>query len=129
MSIPLHILKMSQKKRILELLKIRGLAGVFVWELTGARPEGLGCQQYNARILELRKDGHNIINTTPGHFILENINTRTQSTEEDFKEITPKDLTGDAQKNWLALGAYLRGEGPKPETRESFEETIQQALM
>jgi hypothetical protein len=34
------------------------------------RPAGLGIAQYNARIWALRKKGYNIVNKTPGHFVL-----------------------------------------------------------
>lgn len=60
----------TQKGRILDLLVERGGAGVYVYELCGPRPEGLGCSQYNARVLELRRMGHRIINDRPGHFVL-----------------------------------------------------------
>ena len=65
-----YIEKESQKQRILNLLTERGSAGVYVYEMTNSRPNGLGVSQYNARINGLRKKGHNIINTQPGHFVL-----------------------------------------------------------
>lgn len=61
----------SQKQRILQLLKNRGQDGVKVYELMMPRPQGCGIAQYNARILELRRDGYRIINKKPGWFVLE----------------------------------------------------------
>ncbi len=60
----------TQTQRILELLLDRGTAGAFVYEFMMPRPQGLGIAQYNARIKELREEGHNIENVTPGHFVL-----------------------------------------------------------
>lgn len=60
----------GQKKRLLELLRSRGKAGVFVYEIVAPRPNGLGISQYNARILELRELGYDIKNVKPGHFVL-----------------------------------------------------------
>ena len=62
--------KLSQRERILNLLRERGNAGVRVWELIAPRPTGLGIAQYGARIKELREQGFNIINVKPGYFIL-----------------------------------------------------------
>lgn len=62
--------KLTQQDKILNLLVERGDKGAFVYELTSTGPQGLGIQQYNARILELRRKGHNIENKTPGHFVL-----------------------------------------------------------
>ena len=60
----------TQTQRILELLKERGEAGAFVYEFMMPRPQGLGIAQYNARIKELREQGHDIENVVPGHFVL-----------------------------------------------------------
>jgi len=66
--------RLTQKMRLLELLKERGEAGVYVYEIMTPRPVGLGIAQYGARILELRRQGYIIMNTEPGHFVLkENI--------------------------------------------------------
>jgi hypothetical protein len=62
--------KPTQEQRILQLLKNRGKSGVKVWELVTPRPHGLGISQYNARIYGLREKGFNIVNKTPGHFVL-----------------------------------------------------------
>ena len=61
----------SQKERLLQFLKNRGQNGVKVYEIIAPRPDGLGISQYNARILELRREGYRIINKKPGHFVLE----------------------------------------------------------
>lgn len=61
---------MTQKKRILSLLRERGQDGAMVYEFMMPRPQGLGIAQYNARIKELREEGHDIINVRPGHFVL-----------------------------------------------------------
>ena len=62
----------TQKERILERLRAAGQKGVLVYEFTMPRPMGGdGVMPYGARILELRKEGFNIINKTPGHFVLE----------------------------------------------------------
>lgn len=61
----------TQCDRILTLLQVRKQAGAFVYEICAPRPQGLGISQYNARIKELRESGHRIINTKPGHFVLE----------------------------------------------------------
>ncbi len=68
--------KPTQEERILNLLRERGRVGVKVYEFMLPRPHGQGIAQYNARIWGLRKKGYNIINKTPGHFVL-----------EEFKEI------------------------------------------
>lgn len=62
---------MTQKQRILNLLRERGKQGVMVYEIMTPRPTGLGVAQYNSRIKELREQGYNIVNKTPGHFVLE----------------------------------------------------------
>ena len=60
----------TQEKRILQLLKERGSSGAKVYELMAPKPQGLGIAQYGARIWGLRKKGYNIVNKTPGHFVL-----------------------------------------------------------
>lgn len=60
----------TQKERILELLQERKDRGAFVYEFMMPRPQGLGIAQYNARIKELREQGYDIENVTPGHFVL-----------------------------------------------------------
>lgn len=74
----------TQEQRILNLLREKGLQGVYVYEFMAPRPQGLGIAQYNARIFGLREKGYNIKNTTPGHFILIENNT-----QEETKEIKP----------------------------------------
>jgi len=61
----------TQKQRLLELLEEKKGLGVYVYEIMMPRPNGLGIAQYGARILELRREGYNIKNTKPGHFVLE----------------------------------------------------------
>lgn len=70
MILPFEILNQSQCKRLLHLFRVRGSQGVFVYEITNSRPEGLGIQQYNTRIKELRALKNNIVSTVPGHFVL-----------------------------------------------------------
>lgn len=60
----------SQEQRILDLLQERGDQGAMVYEFMMPRPHGLGIAQYNARIYGLRQKGYQIINKTPGHFVL-----------------------------------------------------------
>lgn len=61
----------TQEQRILYLLQERGYKGAFVWEFMLPRSKGgLGIAQYNARIHGLRERGFNIVNKTPGHFVL-----------------------------------------------------------
>lgn len=85
----------TQQKRLLELLKQRGKAGVYVYEIQTPRPEGLGIAQYNARISELRELGHDIVNVVPGHFVLDEsynssisqpsqVNTKPQKRQVDI---------------------------------------------
>jgi hypothetical protein len=52
----------TQAQRILEALQNAGEAGVPIYKLIAPRPDGLGVAQYNARILELRRAGHDIRN-------------------------------------------------------------------
>jgi len=82
--------KLTQRERILNLLRERGQAGVQVWELIAPRPAGLGIAQYNARIKELREKGFNIINVKPGHFVL-----------KEFKEVEVEN--GGSTINQLAF--------------------------
>lgn len=60
----------TQKERILDLLKKRGEHGAKVYEFMTPRPQGCGVAQYNARIYELRREGYEIVNKEPGHFVL-----------------------------------------------------------
>jgi hypothetical protein len=60
----------TQEERILDLLRERGSQGAMVYEFMMPRPNGLGIAQYNARIYGLRQKGYEIVNKTPGHFIL-----------------------------------------------------------
>ena len=58
---------LTQEGRILSLLKERGSAGVYAWEI----PATLHILQYNARIFGLRRKGYNIVNKERGHFVLQ----------------------------------------------------------
>ena len=63
-------LSTSQHQRLIDLLKIRGDAGIMVYEIMTPRPNGLGIAQYTARIHELRGKGYKIENVEPGRFVL-----------------------------------------------------------
>lgn len=82
-----YIKNNSQEDRILRLLRERGNRGVMVYELIAPRPEGLGCSQYGARIYGLREKGFNIINETPGHFILDETVEKPVNEEEKTRTI------------------------------------------
>jgi hypothetical protein len=77
----------TQRQRLLALLNERGGQGVYVYEIMQPRPDGLGIAQYNARIKELRESGYTIINTKPGHFVLQ---ASVVSTPDDYKSIEEK---------------------------------------
>lgn len=83
--------KLTQAERILRLLKQRGKDGVKVWEIAmPINQGGLGVMQYNARIYELRRQGHRIVNKEPGHFVLE-----TEKPKRSFVEMMGgRDLDG-----------------------------------
>lgn len=61
---------MTQKERILKLLRQRKSKGVAVYELVTPRPNGLGVSQYNARIYDLRKEGYKIDNKDNRFFLV-----------------------------------------------------------
>lgn len=113
---------LTQRDRILQLLKERGPSGVKVYELMAPRPEGLGIAQYNARIKELRSRGHRIVNIEPGHFVLKGASGVYQKTK-------PAKLDPIAKEKWNQMGAFLRGEGPKPASQVTIESQIQEALL
>jgi len=69
----------TQEQRILDLLRERGIEGVYVYEFMTPRPVGCGIAQYNARIYGLRKKGYIIDNKEPGHFVLKGEPTPEQS--------------------------------------------------
>jgi hypothetical protein len=72
----------TQEDRILQLLEERGEAGAYVYEFMAPRPNGLGIAQYNARVYGLRKRGFDIINKSPGHFVLRKV---VQAKMEDLR--------------------------------------------
>lgn len=113
----------TQKEQILSLLQSRGQRGVMVYEIIAPKPNGLGIAQYNARIKDLREEGYNIINTTPGHFVLKSAKTNLSPAPVSRK------FSQEAMKTWDQMGAFLRGEGPKPETDSQFKEIVQGALL
>jgi len=76
--------RLTQKSRLLNLLRERGGAGVYVYEIMTPRPVGLGIAQYGARILELRRQGYIIENKEPGHFVL----------KEDLKPVQTEFFNG-----------------------------------
>jgi hypothetical protein len=51
---------MNQKQRIIDYLETHGRLPV--WKIIQPQPVGLGIAQYNARILELRREGYPIEN-------------------------------------------------------------------
>ena len=62
---------LTQEERILQRLREAGSRGVYAYELTTPRPMGgEGICQYNSRIWGLRQKGYEIVNKTPGHFVL-----------------------------------------------------------
>jgi len=41
---------------------------------------------------------------------------------------TPAELKGETKKHWNEIGAYLRGEGPRPKIETNLEQQAQEAL-
>lgn len=113
----------SQKDRLLQLLKARGQNGVKVFELIAPRPEGQGIAQYNARIKELREEGYNIVNKQPGLFVLSGYENVENSPKQTMK------LEGEAKMTWEQMGAWLKGNAPKPETRNEFKKLVERELF
>jgi len=124
MNITPDLFKLSQKERILNLLQRRGGMGVKVYEIIAPRPDGLGVAQYNARIKELRTAGHEIVNIAPGHFVL-----RGTKHYKPQRIVTAHDLPSHSRKSWEEMGAWLRGEGPKPVLNQPYEQMVQEALL
>ena len=89
----------TQKQRLLHLLKERGSQGVKVYEIMAPRPEGLGVAQYNARILELRREGHRIVNKEPGHFVLVEEEEPTYTPQYTFEPRHKKSIYKTPFKN------------------------------
>jgi hypothetical protein len=66
-----YIARETQEGRILDLLKVRGEQGAFVYEfMTPKSKGGLGIAQYSARIWGLRHKGYVIDNPEKGKFVL-----------------------------------------------------------
>lgn len=57
---------MTQQQRLLDAFQEK--QDLMVYEIMAPRPQGLGIAQYNARIKELREQGHPIVNVEKGHF-------------------------------------------------------------
>jgi hypothetical protein len=81
---------MTQQQRLLQAFKNHG--ELFVYEMMAPRPNGLGIAQYNARIKELRDQGHRIINKEKGHFVY------------------VKEEKMDGYQKFKAMGRQLKGE-------------------
>jgi hypothetical protein len=79
----------TQAGKILTRLRELGEQGVEAYELTTRKPEGLGIQQYNARVFELRQKGYIIVNNPIGHFTLE----ETEETRPKHYEFDPVTCT------------------------------------
>jgi hypothetical protein len=80
----------TQKQRLLDFLKKQGEQGALVYQLQAPRPNGLGLAQYNARIFELRAEGHNIVSIEPGHFVLKERNQEVQQQNVPSSQIPEK---------------------------------------
>lgn len=85
---------MTQQQRLLQAFQEK--QDLMVYEIMAPRPNGLGIAQYNARIKELREQGHPIENVSPGHFryqVKEEIKTMTDKPEpysygyQKFKQV------------------------------------------
>jgi hypothetical protein len=123
MSVPTDIAYLpNQKARLLKLLQFRGQQGVKVYEITNSRPDGLGILQYSARISELRDDGYEIENN-PGWFVLHGY----ESDKTIEKEYIPEEV--QKPDEWLKMGAWLRGNGNKPQINTNLESSVQAALL
>ena len=83
--------ELTQKQRILNLLKERGEEGVYVYEIMTPRPRGLGIAQYRARILELRRKDDKMINKEPGHFVLDPDYSDVPLSERDYETVIGDD--------------------------------------
>lgn len=98
---------MTQQQRLLQAFKSKG--ELFVYEIMAPRPNGLGIAQYNARIKELREQGHEIINKEPGHFIYKK--------EEDM------DVTdSNGYRRFEQAGLFLKGKANKPIVRKNYQD-------
>jgi hypothetical protein len=95
-------MRLTQRQRLLTAFQERG--ELYVYEIMAPRPAGLGISQYGARILELRHEGHQIINKEPGHFI--------------YKTDTAERKNMDGYAKFQAMGQFLKGKTenkPEPE--------------
>lgn len=92
-------MKLTQRDRLLKAFQEKG--ELYVYEIMTPRPNGLGISQYGARILELREQGHQIINAQPGHFVY----------KKDTAERKPM---GDGYQRFKQMGAFLKNQAEKP---------------
>jgi hypothetical protein len=99
---------MTQCTRLLQAFQEK--QDLMVYEIMTPRPQGLGIAQYNARIKELKEQGHPIINVKPGHFryIREN--------KIQVKELLMTDTTTPAYQKFKEAGEALK-QGKLPETK------------
>lgn len=93
-------MKLTQRQRLLQAFQERG--ELYVYEIMQPRPNGLGVAQYNARIKELREEGHQIINQEPGHFVYKS--------DTAVKE----EVMGSGYQKWLQTGAKVFNKKVKP---------------
>ena len=102
-------MKLTQQERLLEAFKEKG--ELYVYEIMSPQPQGLGIAQYNARIKELRQQGHPIINTEPGHFIYKS--------DTAIKEDPMSEMSWQERGQWLK--EHRREPLPQPEVRPMEE--------
>lgn len=115
--------KYTQKQKVLRLFKERGGRGVKVFDLISPKPDGLQISQYGRVIKELREEGYNIINKQPGLFVLSGYENVENSPKQTMK------LEGEAKMTWEQMGAWLKGNAPKPETGNEFKKLVERELF
>jgi hypothetical protein len=95
----------TQCQRLLDAFEAKG--ELYVYEIIAPRPSGLGIAQYNARIKELREQGHQIINAQPGHFVYK---TDTAERKPDMDMTQP----GSGYERFKQMGQFLKGQSTRP---------------
>lgn len=125
-----ELLELPQGQRILTVLRDRKQKGIYVWELSAPRPNGLGIAQYNARIKELRELGHDIVNTEPGHFVLKEFYSEPKIKKEHI-EAKLRELRIEWRKYPEKRTAIQFKAMPLKSMLESMElqETVQQTVF
>lgn len=93
-------MKLTQRQRLLNAFETKG--ELYVYEIMQPQPHGLGIAQYNARIKELREQGHQIINKEPGHFVY-----KRDSAEREKP-------MGSGYKQFQKMGQFLKNQSQKP---------------